>query len=163
MIKFVTALFFLLTMTAVAAADPATWAKVLGEKGTAVPAALAKAKRDMSPEEAGKIYPGAEQVSKYGFAYAAVKDIPGVVKLKFSFQPNKTSKQLELKFVSLELDPAILNDKARWDDLLAALVVKYGPVKKPEMIEKKIITWVAQRKVVQLAKIGNELSLKAAL
>ncbi|WP_299487685.1 hypothetical protein [Acaryochloris sp. IP29b_bin.137] len=99
-------------------------------------------KRGMSPEEVGKILPGAEKISKFGFSEVPAKEVPGVDKYKFSFLKDKKDPEGKrtLYSVSLIFDPAIRKDHP-YDKVALAFAEKYGEVE-PEKIEKKIVTWV---------------------
>ncbi|KAI9133639.1 hypothetical protein [Acaryochloris sp. CCMEE 5410] len=99
-------------------------------------------KRGMSPEEVGKILPGAEKISKFGFSEVPAKGVPGVDKYKFSFLKDKKDPEGKrtLYSVSLLFDPSIKKDHP-YDKVALAFAEKYGEVE-PEKIEKKIVTWV---------------------
>lgn len=99
-------------------------------------------KRGMSPEEVGKILPGAEKISKFGFSEVPAKGVPGVDKYKFSYLKDKNDPEEKrtLYSISMLFDPAIKKDHP-YDKVALAFAEKYGEVE-PEKIEKKIVTWV---------------------
>lgn len=102
-------------------------------------------KRGMSPEEVGKILPGAEKISKFGFSEVPAKGVPGVDKYKFSFLKDKKDPdgKRTLYSVSLLFDPSIKKDHP-YEKVALAFAEKYGEVE-PEKIEKKIVTWVGPK------------------
>lgn len=102
-------------------------------------------KRGMSPKEVGKIMPGAEKISKFGFSEVPANDVPGVDKYKFSFLKDKKDPdgKRTLYSVSLLFDPSIKKDHP-YDKVALAFAEKYGEVE-PEKIEKKIVTWVGPK------------------
>lgn len=102
-------------------------------------------KRGMSPEEVGKIMPGAEKISKFGFSEVPANGVPGVDKYKFSFLKDKKDPdgKRTLYSVSLLFDPSIKKDHP-YDKVALAFAEKYGEVE-PEKIEKKIVTWVGPK------------------
>ena len=59
--------------------SPETVAALGTKKDGWTPKVLAKLKRGMKPEEAGQVFPGAENISQYGFSKVPVTDIPGIV------------------------------------------------------------------------------------
>lgn len=101
-----------------------------------------KFQKGMSPEEVGKIMPGADKISKFGFSEVPAKDVPGVDKYKFSFLKDKKDpdEKRTLYSVSLLFDPAIKKDLP-YKKVALAFAEKYGEVE-PEKIEKEIVTWV---------------------
>lgn len=102
-------------------------------------------KRGMSPKEVGKIMPGAEKISKFGFSEVPANGVPGVDKYKFSFLKDKKDPdgKRTLYSVSLLFDPSIKKDHP-YDKVALAFAEKYGEVE-PEKIEKKIVTWVGPK------------------
>lgn len=111
-------------------------AKILGPKGEWVPPAFAKLKYGMSPIDAGKIIPGADKPSEFGFADVKVTDVPGVVKYEFYFA-EKDKKPTTLNSVKLSFDKS-LNSDAFWTELKTACIAKYGPTEEKD----KILTWI---------------------
>ena len=97
--------------------------------------------RGMSPEEVGKIMPGAEKISKFGFSEVPARGVPGVDKYKFSFLKDKKDpdQKRTLYSISLLFDPAIKKDLP-YDKVALAFAEKYGEVTS-EKIAQKIVTW----------------------
>ncbi|HEY9627906.1 MAG TPA: hypothetical protein V6C84_11440 [Coleofasciculaceae cyanobacterium] len=101
--------------------------KVLASKGL---------KKGLTPAATGKIIPGAEQVSEFGFSKVAVQDIPGLKHYEFYYAGNGEAAQLES--VKLQFDP---NLNKAYSDLVEATTQKYGAAK-PEDIEQQTIVWI---------------------
>lgn len=97
--------------------------------------------RGMSPEEVGKIIPGAEKISKFGFSEVPAKDVPGVDKYKFSFLKDKKDpdQKQTLYSISLLFDPAIKKNLP-YEKVALAFAEKYGEVTS-DKIERRIVTW----------------------
>jgi hypothetical protein len=118
-------------------------------------------KQGLTPTAAGKIIPGAEKVSQYGFSKVKVENVPGLKEYEFYYAQNASSKTLELKSVRLKFDPA-LNEA--YPDLVKVASAKYGPAK-PEDVKNQIISWVgpefitAQITKPPLAMSGYELNV----
>jgi hypothetical protein len=100
--------------------------KVLAGKGL---------KKGLSPAETGKIIPGAEQVTDYGFSKVTVKEVPGLKRYEFYYAKGNTP---QLESVRLTFDP-MLNQA--YPALVKVLSSKYGEAK-PEDVKKQIIVWV---------------------
>ncbi|MFO0549034.1 MAG: hypothetical protein U0271_11645 [Polyangiaceae bacterium] len=98
-------------------------------------------KKGMTPEEAGKIFPGAEKTNEYGFAEVETKEPKGVSKIKFFFLESDDKKSRKLYSITLIFDPK-LKTPALWDALVKQASAKWGAPPK-EDIEKKILTWVS--------------------
>lgn len=103
--------------------------KVLAGKGL---------KQGLTPAETGKIIPGAEQVSDYGFSKVAVNDIPGLKQYEFYYAENNNGEPTKLQAVKLLFDPAL---NQAYPDLVKVLASKYGETK-PEDVEAQMIVWV---------------------
>jgi hypothetical protein len=101
--------------------------KVLAGKGL---------KKGLTPAQTGKIIPGAEQVTDYGFSKVTVKNVPGLKEYQFYYA--KGGSALQLEAVRLTFDP-MLNQA--YPDLVKVLSSKYGEAK-PEDVKKQIIVWV---------------------
>ncbi|MGD2183122.1 hypothetical protein [Lusitaniella coriacea] len=97
-------------------------------------------KENMTPEETGKVIPGAEEVSEFGFSEVQVEDVPEIQKYEFYFEKDEAGKPNKLKNVKLVFDPT-LNGKITYEELAKILAVKYGEVSSGD-IEKEIVTWV---------------------
>ena len=110
--------------------------KILGPKGTWVPPAFSKLKFAMTPDDAGKVIPGAEKISEFGFSNVTVTDTPGVSKYGFYFA-KKGGKPIELQSVKMMFDPALSGDDF-WATLKKECIAKYGPTDEKE----KILTWI---------------------
>lgn len=119
-------------------------------------------KKGLTPAMTGKIIPGAEQVSEFGFSKVAVQDIPGLKQYEFYYAKNGEAAQLES--VKLQFDP---NLNEAYADLVEATTQKYGAAK-PEDIEQQTIVWVGSDFVTaQLTKPltrfdGYELNISLA-
>ena len=111
-------------------------------------------KAKMTPEQAGKVFPGAEKVSKFGFVDLPVEGKPGVVKLKFYFaKPKGSDKPTNLSKVTLIFDPKLTSDESFWKALVDTCQAKYGKIKDKKQVDKKLITWVGKKfKIAQLTK-----------
>ncbi|MBW4662516.1 MAG: hypothetical protein KME15_28050 [Drouetiella hepatica Uher 2000/2452] len=93
-------------------------------------------KKGLTPAMAGKIIPGAEQVSEFGFSKVAVQNVPGLKQYEFYYAKNGEAAQLES--VKLQFDP---NLNEAYADLVEVATQKYGAAK-PEDIEQQAIVWV---------------------
>ena len=141
--------------TAAAAVPPETVAALGTKKDGWTPKVLAKLKRGMKPEEAGQVFPGAEQVSKYGFSDVPVTDIPGIVAFEFYFAKNKkTDKPEELQSVRIHFDAG-----AEFAELAEMCVAKYGRIKQKDAVEKMLVVWVNPK--LRLATLSRS-SVKGA-
>ena len=149
--------------TAGASAD---WAGLLGAADDGwTPALIRDLAGGMTPAEAGKVLPGAEKASKYGIAKVKVKDKKGVQAIELSYLEDRENNNARvLRFAQIVIAPSVNRDKEEYQKLVDALIHKYGPVKQPEDIEKKQITWMNKNfKSAQLYEIGGQLTLKIAL
>ncbi len=114
--------------------------KVLAGKGL---------KKGLTPDAVGKIIPGAERVSEFGFSKVAVQNIPGLTQYEFYYAKDSSGKPTQLQAVKLQFDPAL---NSAYPDLVKVLSSKYGAVK-PEDVEKQMIVWVGPEFVTaQLTK-----------
>lgn len=114
--------------------------KVLAGKGL---------KKGLTPAATGKIIPGAEQVSEFGFSKVAVQNTTALKQYEFYFAKDSTGKPTQLQAVKLQFDPAL---NQAYPDLVKVLSDKYGAVK-PEDVQKEIIVWVGPEFVTaQLTK-----------
>jgi hypothetical protein len=95
-------------------------------------------KQGLSPAQAGKIIPGAEKVSEYGFSKISVSNVPGLKRYEFYYGNDSSGKLAPLQSVKLEFDPAM--NKA-YPDLVKVLTSKYGDAS-PEDVKKEMIVWV---------------------
>lgn len=101
------------------------------------------------PDAVGKIIPGAERVSEFGFSQTAVQNVPGLKQYEFYFAKDSSGKPTQLQAVKLQFDPAL---NSAYPDLVNVLSSKYGAVK-PEDVQKQIIVWVGPEFVTaQLTK-----------
>jgi hypothetical protein len=140
-------LALVLLAPALARADVPTEADLVacigGKKSPWTPTVAAKLKDKMTPEEAGKVFPGAEKVSKFGFVTVKLEGCVGATELELYFAKDKVTKvPTELQSVRIQFDGALTANAEFYSLLVKVLEAKYGKVKKPESIEKKLITWV---------------------
>lgn len=124
--------------------------KVIADKGL---------KKGLTPDAVGKIFPGAEQVSDYGFSKVAVQNSPGLKQYEFYYAKN-SSNTYQLESVKLHFDPAL---NQAYPEMVKVLSDKYGAVK-PEDVEQQTIVWVGPDFVTaQLMKLtdfgGYELNV----
>src|SRR5262249_26058330 len=113
---------------------------VLGGKADGwSPKYIASLKQGMSPADAAKVFPGADQISKFGFSTVPVKDTPGLSELEFYFADYNKSGSLELRSVKL-IFANTLDSKEFFQELVDACVPKYGKAK-PADVEKQLVTW----------------------
>lgn len=133
------------------------------------PVVTKKLKAKMTPEETAKIFPGADKVSEFGFVEVPAEGAPGLAKIKFYFaKDKKTNKPTNLQSVTLIYDSKLTEAPGFYDALVKVTQAKYGKIKKKEMIEKKLITWVGPRfKIAQLSKFpergGDVFQLNVSL
>ncbi len=105
-------------------------------------------KKGLSPEDAGKVIPGAEKVSDLGFSKVSTQDISGLKNYEFYYTRDNTGK-FKLNGIKLYFDPSI---NQSYQDLVSVLVSKYGEVN-PEDVKKQILVWVTPEfKTAQLMK-----------
>ena len=106
-------------------------------------------KKGLTPAATGKIIPGAEQVSEFGFSKVAVQKVPGLKQYEFYYAKDSSGKPTQLQSVKLQFDPAL---NQAYPDLVNVLSGKYGAVQ-PEDVQKEIIVWVGPEFVTaQLTK-----------
>jgi len=122
---------------AAAAVPPETVAALGTKKDGWTPKVLAKLKRGMKPEAVGQVFPGAENVSQYGFSNVAVADIPGIVSFEFYFAKNKAGTPSDLQSVKIHFDPG-----PEFDELAQMCVAKYGRIKEKGAVEKMLVIWI---------------------
>ena len=135
--------------TAAAAVPPETVAALGTKKDGWTPKVLAKLKHGMKPEEAGEVFPGAEQISEYGFSKVRVNDIPGITAFEFYFSKNKkTGKPTDLASVKIHFDGS-----AEFAELAQVCSAKYGRIKQKDGIEKMLIIWINSK--LRLATLGQ--------
>lgn len=103
--------------------------KVLAQQGL---------ERGLTPAATGKIIPGAEQVSNYGFSKVKVNTIPGLKQYEFYYAQDSSGKPTKLEAVKLHFDPAL---NSAYPDLVKVLSDKYGAVK-PEDLKQQTLVWV---------------------
>jgi hypothetical protein len=131
-----------------AAAPPADikvdLAAILGEKKDGwSPKVISGLKRGMKPDEAAKVFPGAEKIDKFGFVEIPIKDHPGLDEIRLYFAKNKEGVPEELQSVRLGFSPA-LNSDTFWDQLSKACIDRYGKADDKELA-KRLITWVGPK------------------
>lgn len=114
--------------------------KVLAGKGL---------KKGLTPDDVGAIFPGAEEVSEFGFSKVTIDNVPGLKEYEFYYTQDGSGNPTQLESVKLIFDPA-LNEA--YPDLVKILSDKYGAVS-PEDVEKEILVWVGPNFVTaQLTK-----------
>ncbi len=111
-------------------------------------------KKGLTPAAAGKIIPGAEQVSEYGFSKVRVRNISGLKQYEFYYAKDDSGKPTKLEAVKLQFDPTL---NQAYPDLVKVLASKYGAVK-PEDVKQQTIVWVGPEFVTaQLTKQVTDL------
>lgn len=127
-------------------------AAILGEKKDGwSPKLISGLKRGMKPDEAAKVFPGAEKIDKFGFVEIPIEDQPGLDEIRLYFAKNKEGVPEELQSVKLGFSPA-LNTDAFWDQLSKACIERYGKADDKELA-KRLITWVGPKSgMAQLVK-----------
>lgn len=88
-------------------------------------------KRDMNPEEASKILPGAEEVSQFGFSEVKVNDVPGLQGYELYFAKNDAGEPKKLQAIKLAFDPD-LKDQLSFEEAAKEISKKYGEYKEVE-------------------------------
>ena len=88
-------------------------------------------KRDMNPEEASKILPGAEDVSQFGFSEVKVNDVPGLQGYELYFAKNDAGEPKKLQAIKLAFDPD-LKDQLSFEEAAKEISKKYGEYKEVE-------------------------------
>jgi hypothetical protein len=116
-------------------------------------------KKGLSPDAVGKLFPGAENVSDYGFSKVAAQNVPGLKQYEFYYAKNSGS-TYQLESIKLHFDPAL---NPAYPEMVKVLSSKYGAVK-PEDVEQQTIVWVGPDFVTaQLMKLtdfgGYELNV----
>jgi hypothetical protein len=130
-------------------------AAILGEKKDGwSPKVISGLKRGMKPEEAAKVFPGAEKIDKFGFVEIPIKDHPGLEEIRLYFAKNKDGVPEELQSVKLGFSPALNNDTF-WDQLSKACIDRYGKADDKELA-KRLITWVGPKS--GMAQLVNGLT-----
>lgn len=92
-------------------------------------------KRGLTPAEAGKILPGAERVSEFGFAEVRLREPKGLAWVKLYFTDGGKS----LASVTMYLEPR-LNGPDTWRALRQAAIDKWGPLRKEDP-GKHLLLW----------------------
>lgn len=114
--------------------------KVLADKGL---------KRGMTPTAAGKIFPGAEKVSEFGFSKVAAKDSPGLKQYEFYYAKDGNGQPTQLSSIKLHFEPG-MNES--YSELVDVASNKYGAAK-PEEVQQQTIVWIGPDfATVQLTK-----------
>jgi hypothetical protein len=103
--------------------------KVLADRGL---------KRGLTPTAVGKIIPGAEQVSEFGFSKVAVHNIPSLKQYEFYYAKDSSGNASQLESVRLQFEPDM---SAFYSDLVEVASNKYGAAK-PEDVKQQTIVWV---------------------
>jgi hypothetical protein len=126
-------------------------AAILGTKKDGwSPKVISGLKRGMKPEEAAKVFPGADKVSEFGFVEIPIEGHPGLEEIRLYFKKNDGVPN-ELQSVKLGFHPAYKTD-AFWDELSKACIERYGKADDKEL-EKRLITWVGPKSgMAQLTK-----------
>ncbi len=131
----------------------------LGTRKEWAPRCVAGLKRGMTPEEAGRVVPGADKISEYGIVSLApppeAKAL-GVDKMEVHYLDDD-SKQKRLYGVDFVFDTQASEDEALYGALVKALVGKYG--KAPaDAVAKKLVTWIGPNSAmtqIQVSDYGN--------
>jgi hypothetical protein len=95
-------------------------------------------KKGLTPTAVGKIIPGAEQVSEFGFSKVTVHNIPGLKQYEFYYAKDSSGNASQLESVRLQFEP---NMSAFYSDLVEVASNKYGAAK-PEDVKQQTIVWV---------------------
>lgn len=115
------------------------------------PKLISGLKRGMKPDEAAKVFPGAEKIDKFGFVEVPIQGQPGLDEIRLYYAKDKEGVPSELQSVKLNFSPA-LNTDAFWDELSKACIERYGKADEKE-IAKRLITWVGPKSgMAQLVK-----------
>ena len=133
-------------------ADKVDLAAILGTKKDGwSPKVIGGLKRGMKPDEAAKVFPGADKIDKFGFVEVPVEGHPGLDEIKLYFAKNKDGVPEELQSAELGFSPALHND-AFWDLLSKACIERYGKADDKEL-EKRLVTWAGPKSgMAQLVK-----------
>lgn len=118
-----------------------TLKECLGDASSWTPPVLGEIKAGMSPEEVGKLIPGAQKL-RFGFAKVKTKACVGVQMLEFWYMEDREDKSRKLSSVTFHFDPSLSKSEQFAQTALAFFTEKYGPVKRPEQIEKRLIVWI---------------------
>lgn len=106
-------------------------------------------KRGMTPAAAGKIFPGAEKVSEFGFSKVAAKDSPGLKQYEFYYAKDGSGQPTQLSSIKLHFEPGM---NEAYSDLVDVASNKYGAAK-PEEVQQQTIVWIGPDfATVQLTK-----------
>jgi hypothetical protein len=129
---------------------------IIGTDDAWAPTVFTGVRAGMSPEEVGKVIPGAEKVSKFGISNVPVKNVAGVDGYQLSFQDGKIysgTVQFKRSLKSGEFYAYLVN----------ATTNKYGDAK-PDEVKKKLITWVDSRfRMAQASWFVDHFELKVNL
>ncbi|NES72215.1 MAG: hypothetical protein F6K24_46990, partial [Okeania sp. SIO2D1] len=113
--------------------------------------------RDMSPEEAGKILPGAEEVSEFGFSEVKEGDVPGLEGYELYFAKNDAGVPAKLQTVTLILDPSI-KDELTFEEAAKEVAEKYGEYEEI-VVDDKITSylWIGPKFAsTSLSNLGSD-------
>lgn len=126
----------------------------LGGKKAWTPTVFAKLKEKMTPAEAAKVLPGADQVSKFGFVTVKAEGCNGAAEFELYFaKDKKTQEPTSLQAARIIFSPSVSTDETFYLRLVKVLEAKYGKVKKQSEIDNKLITWVNRKfKTAQLSR-----------
>ncbi|MFO0549035.1 MAG: hypothetical protein U0271_11650 [Polyangiaceae bacterium] len=103
--------------------------------------------RGLTPDAAGKILPGAERVSEFGFAEVRVREPKGLARVKLYF----TDKGTSLANVAMLLEPR-LNGPDTWKALRQAAIEKWGPSIKEDPSKHHLIWFELERGTVTVSE-----------
>jgi len=155
--KIIPLLVLAITIPTLAHADApseADLAACIGNKKSWTPSVFAKLKPKMSPADAATVLPGADQVSKYGFVTVKADGCNGAAEFELYFAKNKKTDAFELSRATILFDSKVSADDAFYATLVKVTSAKYGKVKKPDEVTKKLITWVNRK--FKLAQVSNK-------
>lgn len=163
--------FFLVATSSTARAQAPSEADLvscLGTKKAWTPTVFAKLKEKMSPAEAAQVLPGADQVSKYGFATVKADGCAGAAEFELYFAKNKKTEAFELRKATILFTPTVSADAAFYASLVKVTTAKYGKIKRADEVTKKLITWANRKfKIAQVhnkpQRSGDTLALSVTL
>ncbi|MFT3698527.1 MAG: hypothetical protein QM831_35610 [Kofleriaceae bacterium] len=121
--------------------------------------ALSAFKRGMTTDEANAVWDGAGKVDKYGFSTVKAKGCVGAAQFKLYFQKDAKTGVVGLYSAAIDWDKALTTNKDFYQRLVAVLTAKFGEVKDPKAIDKKLVTWVTNDfSIIQLTTLGPSRS-----
>lgn len=126
----------------------------IGNKKSWTPTVFSKLKPKMSPADAAAVLPGADQVSKYGFVTVKADNCTGAAEFELYFAKNKKTEAFELSRATILFDSKVSADDAFYASLVKVTSAKYGKIRKPDEVEKKLITWVNRK--FKIAQVSNK-------